>query len=356
MNIISKLNGRFSPILIALIALLLVGCQRESKTDAVPTLMPTAAPIVLELPDELDVAPVATTDGIAPDALGDETAATAPLAPSPMPTTPPANQLPPTFTPNSVEVDYTQATPLPTYAPNPTRTPFVRLTATAVPYRTAAPNPISGEAFKLLRRAEDNLSNSVALKHQRSVVIDSPYYNQTESVTCSMVLPTTIYCAVYRNTVWAGYDAQVEDFEFIQRGRDVWVRNAGEDAWTSRPATSENYLQAQLSQLQSSPYVTAVSTPRETTFDGTAVYEVQISLNPDRTVREFFGTEMYESFRLNSTLPDFQATLLIDRNSEQIKQVILAASFILPDGGTVQIQAEDTLTQFNEPIDIPNPE
>ena len=285
---------------------------------------------------------------------------TATLTLVPTAVVPTLTPLPPTVTPS--------LTPLiPTATVRPTFTPLGRAnlaqaatvqSPVETPERTAVPKPtpltISPEAYELLLMAEANLSLLNSLTHERFITIQSPIFKLTEEVQCAMRPPDEIYCNIFRDSGYTGNAPTIADFEFIQQGQQVWIRQNDETVWTESPPDTTNYLQAQLDQLQPSSFVIGAELDAETVIDGAPVQAIRLVLDPITAVQTLYDDQALNNFLAQTKEAEATATLWIGQEDGYLRKLLVQITFTSP-AGLVVIIGQGALNNFNEPVDIPVP-
>jgi hypothetical protein len=317
-------------VFIILCGLWLLGCRAQEETAELPTLVPTAV-----IPTNPPAA--------------EESAMTTAVLPTPTPSNE-DQTLPPTFTPLA-RSGGVSATSVPDEAATP-EAAAATAAATAAP--TSTPIPLDPEAWQLLLTAEENLRQLGSLVHERYITIQSPFFKQTEAITCTMRPPAEIYCDVYRETSYTGTDPDIEDFEFVQRGQQVWIRNEGEVDWTEYPPDPKNYLQAQLRQLQPSAFVTGAIIVGETTIASVPAQAVLLELDPITAVQTLYNAETFNDFLAQTKNATATATLWIGSQDEQMHKLEVDIS-LLTLAGNVTIVGVGSVSAHNQPVEVIDP-
>lgn len=255
------------------------------------------------------------------------------------------NALPPTFTPEAVEIE--QATPV---TPAPTRTPGP---PTAVP-ELPQPELPQPDARQLLITAENNLLGLDSFSHERSITINTPAFNQAEDISCVFQAPDQAFCHAYRETIPVTGEPTVRDFEFVQRGSQLWARGDSQAAWEELPTDNINYLDSYTSQLLLSPTVTDAFIFGESAIDGVPVYEVRLTLEPLAAVRALYSGESFEDLLTEAQGGEATATVWIGQEDMRLRLLTIEIRFNTALGD-VSLNGLGTLANFNEAAVIPEP-
>ena len=265
------------------------------------------------------------------------------LAPADSPQTT-DNTLPPTFTPEPVEIE----TPTPvTPAPTPTDRP-----PTAVP---DLPSPTNQpDALQFVVGAEVNLRRLESFSHERSITIASPIFDQTDDISCILRSPDGAFCHAYRETTEATGAVNVRDFEFVQRGTQIWARNDSQSAWEELPPEETNYLESYVNQLILSPHTTEAFVFGESAIDGVNVYEIWLTLDPIAAVQALYNGDNLDD--LLSQAQDGEATARVWVGQEDLLLRLLTIEIRFNTAlGEVTLNGIGTVANFNQAADIPQP-
>lgn len=256
-----------------------------------------------------------------------------------------ADTLPPTFTPEPVEIE--QPTPV-TPAPTPTDEP-----PTAVPdvIPTTAEQP---DALQFLVAAEVNLRRLDSFSHERSITIDSPIFDQTDDISCVLRSPDQAFCHAYRETTEATGAVAVRDFEFVQRSGQIWARNNSESAWEELPPDETNYLDSYVNQLILSPHVTDAFIFGESAIEGVNVYEIWLTLEPVAAVQALYGGESLDELLAQAQDGEASARVWIGQEDSLLRLLTIEIHFDTALG-EVTLNGIGTLANFNQTADIPQP-
>ena len=250
------------------------------------------------------------------------------------------NGLPPTFTPEAVEFEQpTPVTPMPT--------------ATSAP-PTAAPLPLEPDALQLVLAAENNLRSLSSFSHQRSITVNTPAFEQTEDISCVFQVPDEAFCDAYRETIPVTGDPTVRDFEFVQRGTQLWARGNSEAAWESLPPDDINYLESYSSQLILSPYVTDAFIFGESAIEGIPVYEIRLTLDPVPAVEALYSGESFAEFLAQAQDKEATATVWVGQVDSYLRLLTIEIRFSTPLGDAT-LNGLGTIDDFNETPSIPQP-
>lgn len=304
-----------------------VACQAWTQTEeaALPTLVPTAV--------------LATQ----PAPAGDGAGSGLPATNTPVPTT--ISSVPPTFTPQPDQ---------PASAADSDQ-PAVESVPTVGDAGASASVPAN--ALQIVTEAEANLRQLRSFNHMRAVKVDSTSFQLTENLDCAMRPPDQIYCHVYRRSANMGEAPAVEDFEFVQRGQRVWLRNSSSAPWTELAqdgGSGVNYLEVQTSQLQPSPFTMDASITGETTIEGLPTDEITLALDPETAVQRLFDADTFNALQEETKDVHAVMTLWVDREQRLMRKVRIRVSFFVQDS-SVQVTGEGTLYNFNQPVEIPDP-
>lgn len=254
------------------------------------------------------------------------------------------SSLPPTFTPEAIVIE--TATPI---TPAPTRTPA---SATAVPefiIPTALP-----DALPILLAAEQNLRGLISFSHERSITVDTPAFSQTEDISCIFQAPDQAFCHAYRETLPITGDPTVRDFEFVQRGDQLWARGNSNAAWEVLPSDNINYLESYSNQFIFSPFVTEAYVFGESAIDDVAVFEIRLTLEPVAAVNALYSGENFEEFLEQAQDGEATATVWVGQEDGLMRLITIEIIF---DSalGEVSLNGLGTLANFNQPAVIPEP-
>ena len=256
-----------------------------------------------------------------------------------------ADTLPPTFTPEPVEVE--QPTPV-TPAPTPTPEP-----PTAVPdsIPTITDQP---DALQFVVAAEVNLRRLESFSHERSITIDSPIFDQTDDISCVLRSPDQAFCHAYRETTEATGAVSVRDFEFVQRGAQIWARSNSESAWEELPPDDTNYLESYVNQLILSPHATESFIFGESAIDGVNVYEIWLTLEPVAAVQALYNSDSLDDLLAQAQDGAATARVWIGQEDSLLRLLTIEIRFNTALGD-VTLNGIGTLANFNQTVDIPQP-
>lgn len=258
--------------------------------------------------------------------------------------------LPPTFTPEAVEFEQpTPVTPAPTHTPAP---------ATAVPPTStppiSLPTPDWPDPLPLLITAENNLLSLTSFSHERAITVNTPAFNQSEDISCIFQAPDQAFCDAYRETIPVAGDPSVRDFEFVQRGPQLWARSDSTAAWQELTPDNVNYQEAYTNQLILSPFVTDAFIFGESAIDDVPVYEVRLTLEPMAAVNALYSGDSFEDFLAEAQGGQASATVWIGQSDTLLRLLTIEIQF---DSalGEVSLNGLGTVANFNETAVIPQP-
>ena len=267
-----------------------------------------------------------------------DTAAPSTLAPTGSAQT--DNALPPTFTPEAVEFEQPPpVTPAPTPTPDPP---------------TAVPPNAQPDALQALIAAENRLRNLASFSHERSITVNTPAFNQTEDISCVFQSPDQAFCHAFRETIPVTGDPEVRDFEFVQRGLQLWARGNSQADWELLPSDNTNYLDSYTNQLLLSSFVTDAFIFGESAIDGVPVYEIRLTLEPLAAVEALYSGDDFDDFLAQAQAGQAMATVWIGQADQQLRLLTIEIGFETALG-TVNLSGLGSIANFNEPTIIPEP-
>ena len=270
-------------------------------------------------------------------------------------------------TPTSLPPPTITTSPPPTSTTQPTATQEQPSSQPTMPPATSQPTmppatpiptvAISGEALVLVRRAEAALRRLDTLTVTRLIIIESDDLYQTERHLCMMQLPDNLHCTTYRNTNYTDptTEDKVVDYEYLQRGINLWTRNEGDEAWAAPSRSAINYLEAQLAQIQMSDYVVTAVLGEEAIIDNVPVYQVRMTLEPASIIDVFFADIAYGDSLSPSENDSFALSLWLGQEDNIIRKAVVNLQFQEENGTVVTLSMQSYLSDINQPVIFPDP-
>jgi hypothetical protein len=166
--------------------------------------------------------------------------------------------------------------------------------------------------------------------------------------------PDQAFCRAYRETTEATGAVAVRDFEFVQRGSQIWARDNSQAAWEELPRDDTNYLESYINQLILSPYATDAFIFGEAAIEGVNVYEIWVTLEPLTAVQALYSNDDLDDFLAQAQDGEATARVWVGQEDSLLRLLTIEIHFNTALG-EVSLNGIGTLANFNQTADIPQP-
>ncbi len=289
--------------------------------------------------------------------------------PSPTDTPEPTATSTPTETPKPTNT----VTAVPTDTPEPTQTSApVKPTLTSTPGKerpTETPDKVTAvptsrplrdttiDVFAVLEKADTASQNLKTMRVWSSMEIDTIDGTFEIGTTCDTEVATeNSYCsaqfAVLVNGEPMGMDFQ---FEMVQWDGQMWMRMDESEPWMPMPEEETGLYSAnQMSVEELITYAQDAEIVGETEIDGAPVYEIVLDLDISAFMEQFLGQQLGDSTEVESSEMIMTAHYWIGQEDFLMRKSWIDLNMEI-EGESMHMTMSMALSNFNEPIEIPDP-